>query len=87
MNDVLELDDRLGFLPELLERVALLQEGGRRLVALGPLLEQLVEVRDGLSAGDRVIVASLGELKAGATAVVRGEGAPAAGADAEVARR
>jgi membrane fusion protein, multidrug efflux system len=46
-----------------------------------------VEVRDGLSAGDRVIVANIGELKAGAIATVRGEGATASGVASEVARR
>ena len=68
-----------------------LHEGkiARTPVALGAALEgsAYVEVRDGLSAGDRVIVANLGQLKPGATAVVRGEGTAANGVESEVARR
>jgi membrane fusion protein (multidrug efflux system) len=54
-------------------------------ITLGAALQgsAFVEVREGLSAGDRVIVANLGELKAGATALIRGESA----AENEVARR
>ena len=50
VDHVLELDDRLGFLPELQERVSLLQERRRRLVALGEVLQQAIEV------GDRLVV-------------------------------
>ena len=41
-----------------------------------------VEVRQGLAAGDRVIVAAIKDEKAGATAIVRGEGSEAAAAAA-----
>jgi membrane fusion protein (multidrug efflux system) len=56
-------------------------------VTLGPAVKggAYVEVREGLSEGDRVIVADLGELKAGVTATVRGEGV--ASPASEVARR
>src|SRR4029453_13348568 len=57
VDHVLELDDRLGFLPELRERVTLLQQGGRGLVALGPVLQQAVEV------GDRFAVLFLGVVR------------------------
>lgn len=45
-------------------------------VRLGPAIEgaSFVEVREGLSAGDRVIVAQLSDDKAGVQATVRGEG-------------
>ena len=49
----------------------------RTSVALGAAVEgaAFVEVRQGLAAGDRVIVAALKDDKAGATAIVRGEAA------------
>src|SRR6478672_7108852 len=48
VDDVLELDDGLGFLAELGQGVALLEQRRGGLVALRPILEQLVEVPDGL---------------------------------------
>ncbi|HEY4369473.1 MAG TPA: efflux RND transporter periplasmic adaptor subunit [Steroidobacteraceae bacterium] len=54
-----------------------LQEGKitRRPVSLGPVVKGngYVEVRTGLSAGERVIVADIGDAKSGASAFVRGE--------------
>lgn len=54
-----------------------LHEGkiARKPVALGQRVkgEEFVEVRDGLAAGERVIVTDIGETKAGAQAFVRGE--------------
>jgi membrane fusion protein (multidrug efflux system) len=49
----------------------------RTSIALGAAVEgaAFVEVRQGLAAGDRVIVAALKDDKAGATAIVRGEAA------------
>lgn len=56
----------------------------RRNVILGPQPQDaaFVEVRSGLSAGERVVVADIGEGKAGASAFVRGEAAPDAAAPA-----
>jgi membrane fusion protein (multidrug efflux system) len=53
-------------------------QGGKithRPVTLGPIVKgnAYVEVRNGLKAGERVIVASIGDVKSGASAFVRGE--------------
>lgn len=57
-----------------------LQDGKilRKQVTIGPRVKgsAFVEVRDGLTAGERVIVADIGDAKAGADAFVRGERAP-----------
>jgi multidrug efflux pump subunit AcrA (membrane-fusion protein) len=47
----------------------------QRTVSLGPVVKgnAYVEVRSGLKAGERVIVASIGEVKSGSSAFVRGE--------------
>jgi len=54
-----------------------LQDGKitHRPVTLGPIVKgsAYVEVRNGLNAGERVIVASIGDVKSGASAFVRGE--------------
>ena len=54
-----------------------LQDGRitHRAVTLGPIVKgnAYVEVRNGLNAGERVIVASIGDVKSGASAFVRGE--------------
>jgi multidrug efflux pump subunit AcrA (membrane-fusion protein) len=54
-----------------------LQDGKitHRAVKLGPIVKgnAYVEVRSGLNAGERVIVASIGDIKSGASAFVRGE--------------
>lgn len=57
-----------------------LQDGKilRKPVTIGPRIKgnAYVEVRDGLAAGERVIVADIGDTRAGAGAFVRGERAP-----------
>lgn len=57
-----------------------LQDGKitRKPVTISPRVKgnAFVEVRDGLAAGERVIVADIGDTKAGADAFVRGEQAP-----------
>ena len=47
----------------------------RRVVTVGPVVKgnAYVEIRGGLKAGERVIVASIGDVKSGAAAFVRGE--------------
>src|SRR5215468_6813740 len=49
VNDVLELNHRFGLLSQLNQRVGLLQQGRCGAIALGPVLQQLVIVRDSLS--------------------------------------
>jgi RND family efflux transporter MFP subunit len=57
--------------------VYLLQDGKieRRVVTVGAVVKgnAYVEIRGGLKAGERVIVASIGDVKSGAAAFVRGE--------------
>lgn len=55
-------------------------------VTLGPQMlgNAFVEVRNGLAAGDRIIVADIGSAKAGASAIVRGDEVGKPGATTEV---
>jgi multidrug efflux pump subunit AcrA (membrane-fusion protein) len=48
---------------------------GRRQVALGPTIEgsAFVEVRDGIKAGEQVIVVDIGDRKPGSAAILREE--------------
>lgn len=59
--------------------VYILQDGRieRRVVTVGPIIKgnAYVEISGGLKAGERVVVASIGDVKSGAAAFVRGEAA------------
>lgn len=59
--------------------VYILQNGRieRRVVTVGPIIKgnAYVEISGGLKAGERVVVASIGDVKSGAAAFVRGEAA------------